>query len=120
MVLDNGAASNLPCFRASGNRNLLSGRTGARRVSTFPACVCFKFGDGRLGDVRFAAYSPAGIAGCRGTLAAFALVADIPAILRRVAVGALGGSWIALLMSRLFGNRLRIFPSRYIRWDITS
>ena len=42
----------------------------------------FRLGDGRLGEVRRAADTPAGFAGRRGKFTAFALEADIPALLR--------------------------------------
>ena len=51
----------------------------------------FRSGDGRLGEVRQAAGIPVGIAGNRGRFTAFALGADISALLRKGAAEALGG-----------------------------
>ena len=50
-----------------------------------------EFGDGRFGEVRCAADIPEGIAGNRSKVAAFALEANIPVLLRRGAAAALGG-----------------------------
>ena len=74
-----------------GNRNLLPEKHGAPRVSTYPACRRFKFGDGRRGAERFAAESTAGIACFKETFAAFALDADTPALLSKGSLEALGG-----------------------------
>ena len=51
----------------------------------------FKFGGGRLGEVRCAADTKVGMVGRRGALAAFVLKADAPALLRQGAIEALGG-----------------------------
>ena len=83
VALETGATANLAYFRWLGNRNSLLEKRGFRRVSTFWACARYKFCDGRLGEVRFAAGNPVGLAGCRGTFAACALEADIPAVLRK-------------------------------------
>ena len=91
VALDSGAAANLVCFKRSENRNLLLGKQGLPRISTDPAGARFKFGDGRLREVRFVADVTVGDAGCQGALAAFALGADIPALLPKGALGALEG-----------------------------
>ena len=52
-------------------------------MATYPACVRFKFGDGRLGEVPCAAGIPVGIAGSRGKFTASASAAEIPALLRK-------------------------------------
>ena len=54
-------------------------KVGFRRVSTYLAQAQFKFGDRRLGDVKFAADIPVGIAGAKCALTACVLDADIPA-----------------------------------------
>ena len=61
-------------------------------ISTYPASARFKFGDGRLGRVRFVADVAVGTAGRKRALAAFALEADNPACLRIGALVALGGA----------------------------
>ena len=60
-------------------------------AQTYPARARFKFRNGRVGDVRYAADIPAGIAGGRGEIAASLLGADIAALLREGALGSLGG-----------------------------
>ena len=86
-----GATADIVCFSwlARHNRNL--GRRGIPRVATYPSRERFRFGDGRLGEVRYAADIPAGIAGNRGVSTAFVLDADIPALSRRGSMEALGG-----------------------------
>ena len=44
-----------------------------------------------------------GLLGPRGTLAALALEAEIPALLRKGALETLGASWISQVTRRLFG-----------------
>ena len=51
----------------------------------------FKFGDGRVGEVKFAADIEVGAPSSRGTFGAFLLEADNPALLRKGALEALGG-----------------------------
>ena len=51
----------------------------------------FKFGGGRVGEVRYVADPKVGIAGRRGAFAAYAMEADIPASLRKGALEAVGG-----------------------------
>ena len=87
-VLRAGSAANLFCFRILGRHNRILRREGLSRVSTYPASARLKFGDGRLLEVRHAAYIPVGIAGNKGMFSAFALEADIPAVLRKGAYGA--------------------------------
>ena len=52
---------------------------------------CIKCGDGRWGEVRGAAHIPAGMAGDRGEVTAFALAEDGPASLCKGAPEAFGG-----------------------------
>ena len=91
VVLETGSAANPARFRWLGYRNSQLGKQGLPRAPACPACVCFEFGDGRLGQVRRGADVTFGTAGRRGTHTAFALEADIPALLREGALGALGG-----------------------------
>ena len=91
VVLDTGATANLVCFRWLSHHNALLEQRGLPRVSTYPAQARFKFGDGRTGDVCFAADITVGIAGTKGTFTAFVLDADIPALLCKGALEALAG-----------------------------
>ena len=91
VVLGDGAAANLACVRRLENHNLLSEIRGPLRESTHPAGARVQFGYGRLGEVRLAAEITVGLAGQGGTPAAFALEADIPALLRKGVLEVLGG-----------------------------
>ena len=64
---------------------------GLPRAPTYPAQARFKFGNGRLGGVRFVADITVGVAGATRNFAAFVLDADIPAVLHRGASESLGG-----------------------------
>ena len=76
VVLDASAPANL--IWRIGRHTSISERRGVPRAETYPACARFKFGDGRLEEVRYAAGIPAGIAGGPEKFAAFALGAEIP------------------------------------------
>ena len=82
-----GASANSVRLGWSGRHNRILQRWGFPRVSTYTASARILFGYGRLGDVRRAADFPVSIAGIRGKFAAFALRADIPALLRNSALG---------------------------------
>ena len=82
-VLAARATASVLCSRRSGRHNRISAQNEFPQLSTYPGCARFKFGDGRLGEVRCAADNPVGIAGTTGKLTAFATEADIPALLRR-------------------------------------
>ena len=60
-------------------------------ISFMPLTACFKFGDGRVYEVKHAADIEIGIAGRRGAFAALVLEADIPALPRKGALEALRG-----------------------------
>ena len=55
------------------------------------ASAQFRFGSGRLGDVRHAAIIPVGTGGNKGKFTALSLEVDIPALSRRGALEPLGG-----------------------------
>ena len=80
VILDTGATAILVRFRWLNRHNSTSGKVGLPRVSIYPAQARIKFGNGRTGDVRFAADMTAGIAGAKGNFTAFAPGADIPAL----------------------------------------
>ena len=54
---------------------------GSPDANPNPTIARFKFGDGRVGEVRYAADIKVGIAERGGAFTAFVLVADIPALL---------------------------------------
>ena len=89
-VLGTGAAADLARSRWLGNRNSLLGEHGLPQVSTYPTCTCFKFGDGRFGEVRFSSAIRFELRGAWGTRTAFAPGAEIPALLRKGVLGVLG------------------------------
>ena len=78
-VLDAGAAASLARFRWLDNRSQLLEKHAFSHVLTHPACARFKFGGGRLGEVRSAADITVGNAGCKETSTVFALDAGVPA-----------------------------------------
>ena len=90
-VLGTGATANLALFRWHERHNRLLERKGRRKVSTYPSSTRFRFGGGRLGEVRHAADIPEGIAENKGKFTALAPDADIPALLRKGAMEAPGG-----------------------------
>ena len=91
VVLDTGDAANLVCFRRLPPHYRLLEKYGFQRVSIYPSKARFRFGDGRLGEVRPAADIPVGIAGNMDKFNAFVLDAHIPALVRKGAIEALGG-----------------------------
>ena len=90
-VLDTGATANLVRASWLARHNRIVEGYGIPRAPTYPSTARFVIGDGRLGEVSHAADIPGGIAGNKGKCAAFALDADIPALLRKGAMEALGG-----------------------------
>ena len=78
-----GAAANFAFFKWSGRHNSALGKFGVPPAQSFPAIEGFKFGNGRVGEVRFSADILAWTAGGRGEVAAFLMDADIPALLRK-------------------------------------
>ena len=93
-VLDTGATANLVRLKWLGHHNEILGRWGVPRPENDPACTRCRCGDGRLGEARCAADISLGIAGNRTKFTAFAVEADIPALLRKGAMGALGGQLV--------------------------
>ena len=89
-VLNAGATANLVRSRRAGHQNEALKRNEIPRITAYPACARFKFGDGRRGEVRRDGGILAGIAGCREKFAASATEADISALLRKGASGRLG------------------------------
>ena len=87
-VLETGATANVASFRLLEHFAV----EGCRRVTTYPAPARFKFGDGRLGEVRRATDIPVGIPGSEGKFTGVALDADIPALLRTSALEPFGGA----------------------------
>ena len=112
VVLETGAAANMARFRRLGNRKFLLGEKGSSRISTYPARARYKIGDGRPGAVRSATGIALGNAARGGTPATFALEADIPALLREGALGALGGQSDSACDVSTFWGRVAEMPSK--------
>ena len=89
VVLDTGATANLVCRQWLANHNRFLERQGIEKAHLYPADARFKFGDGRIGEVRYAADITVGIAGRKGSFTAFVLDAEIPALLCKGALEAL-------------------------------
>ena len=90
VALDTGATANLVRRAWLANHNQFLERMGMEKAHLYPSAARFKFGDGRIGEVQYAANITIGIAGCKGTFTAFVMDAGIPALLRRGALEALG------------------------------
>ena len=54
-VLDTGSTANSVCYKWLGNRNLFLGKQGFARAGSYPSAAQFKFGAGRIGEVKRAA-----------------------------------------------------------------
>ena len=66
-LLDSGARANLSCFKWLTRHTAILGKgRGPNCEAPHPTCARFKFGDGRVDVVRFAADVPVGLAGGRG------------------------------------------------------
>ena len=89
-VRGTGVQANLVCFKRSGYHNSVLKKWRSALAQPYFARARFKFGDGRPGEVRYAAGSPVGIAGGPGKFADFLLQAEIPALLRKGALRAAG------------------------------
>ena len=92
-VLDTGATANLVCFRWLANHNRILQEYGIQRAPTYPSKARSRLCDRRLGEVRHAADIPVRISGNKVAFTAFALEMNIPALLRRGTMEALGGQW---------------------------
>ena len=90
-VLDAGATVNLGRFRWLDHRDSVLEKFGDPPAQPPPAWARFKLGTDRLGEARYAADSPAGVAGGRGKLAASLMEGGIPASLRIGSLATLGG-----------------------------
>ena len=92
-ALETGAAAKLVSFSWLAHRNRILERFGIPGVTANPPQARFRFGDGRLGEVRHAADVPVGIAGNKGMFTAFELDGDVPALLRDGDLEALRVQW---------------------------
>ena len=90
-ALDTGATAHLVCFSWLARHNRILELRGIPGVTAYPSQARFRFGDGRLGEVRHEANVPVGIAGSKNMFTAFVPDEDIPALLRKGAMEALGG-----------------------------
>ena len=91
VVFDAGATANLICFKWLDNRHLFLQNLGFPKVMPYSTSARLKFGGGRVGEVRHAADIKVGIAWRKIAFATFVLDADIPALMRKGALEALGG-----------------------------
>ena len=66
--LDAAAAANLGRRAWIENHNGFLERQGMEKVALYQSAARFKFGDGRIGEVQFAANIAVGTAGCMGHL----------------------------------------------------
>ena len=91
VALDTGAAANLVCLSWLARHNRSLERREIPREPAHPSKARFRFRDGRHWEVRHAAGAPVGVAGNKGMFTAFALAAEIPALLRKGAMEDVGG-----------------------------
>ena len=85
-VLDAGETASLVCHTWLENHNLFSEQMGLGKAVPSSSTARFKFGDRGIGEVKHAADTKVGIAGCMGAFTACVLGAEIPALLRRGAL----------------------------------
>ena len=85
------ATANLACLKCLGHRNFVSKKFGTPPAKPYPDRARFKLGNGRPGEVRYAADFSFGLAAACGDFAASLIDADIPALLREGAPQSLGG-----------------------------
>ena len=88
---DTGDTADLARFHWLGYPNQLLESRGFPRVSAYPSKARVRIGDGRIGEVRRGADIPAGVTWRKGKCTAFALDADIPALMRDGVMESLGG-----------------------------
>ena len=91
VALDTWATTALVCFRWPVNHNLFLQKLGLQKVLPYSAAARFKYGDGRVCEVKNAAGINVGVAGRRGAPRASAPDADIPALSHKGALETLGG-----------------------------
>ena len=104
-LLDAGATANLVRRAWLANHNQVLERLGMEKVHLYPSAARFKFGDGRIGEVQYAANISVGIAGCKGAFTAFVMDAEVPALLRKGALEALGAQLDFAKDTRLLERR---------------
>ena len=90
VALGAGATADLVCRKWLANHNAILGKQVLGTAVPYPSSARYKFGDGRIGEVEHESDIEVGNAGRRGAFTAFALDAEIPALLRKGALGALG------------------------------
>ena len=83
VALDTGATTNFVRLKRLDNRDSYEQKMRPPKVIPLPTRARSIFGDGRVGEVRYAADIKVGIAGCRGTFTALVFKAEIPALLRK-------------------------------------
>ena len=111
VISDTGATADLVCLRWLIHHNSRPEKMGRPPGATYPAKARFKFGGGRMGDVRHDADISAAIAGAKGNFTASVFDADIPLLLRQGALGALGEQLVFSRDTHTLGFRgLRIPP----------
>ena len=81
VVLDTGATANLARRAWLANHNQFLERLGIEKAHLYPSAARYKFGDGRIGEVQYAANITGGVAGCKGSLTALVMDDEIPALL---------------------------------------
>ena len=91
--------------RYSQKRNRLLERRGFQRPSAYPSKARFRSGYGRVGEVRYAADLPAGVAAYKGKFTASARDAEIPALVRKGAMEHWAGSRIFHAIRRFYLNK---------------
>ena len=96
VIIDTAASANLVGVKWLNNPNATLRSLGRPPAKHKEALASFRYGDGRVGDVHNAAVIPIAIAGYTGQFMAYAVDADIPALLGKQALETLG----SLLNSR--------------------
>ena len=91
VIIDTGTSANLAAANWLRNRDAILKALGRPLPKITPAFASFRYGDGRVSDVHWAAILPFATVGYAGHFMAYVVEADIPALPGKEALETLGG-----------------------------
>ena len=112
--------ANLACSTWPNHHSSVRQKSGAPTARPNPAFARFKFANGRMSNVRFAANAPSGFTGRRGAFATFLDGEGIPALLGLGALKPLGGGRLKPLGGYGWGRWVYRFRSSLMLQVIMS